>query len=329
MIQQAGQVSRVLVTGAAGYIGSVLVGSLLERGYSVRGLDCLCFGGHSLLSVYNHPHFEFVKGDIRNPRIVRESLRGVSSVVHLAAVVGDPACAKNPELAREVNYQATCRLAELAAEAKVRHFLFASTCSNYGKMKDADYVCEKSPLHPVSLYAELKVEAEKNLFSRSWSPMVCTVLRFATVYGLSPRPRFDLTVNEFVRDLTLGKGLKVYGWQFWRPYCHVGDIARAIGCVLESPPEKVQGEVFGVGDTEENFTKRMIVEEIGKILPAREVEYIQKEEDPRDYRVDFSKIRNALDFRISRRLSCGIREIYGLLKDGLLEDPYAACYRNV
>jgi nucleoside-diphosphate-sugar epimerase len=323
--------STVLVTGAAGYIGSVVVTHLLARGYRVRALDLLLFGGESLLGVYGHERFEFIQADIRDVDAMAQALAGVDAVVHLAAVVGDPACAKQPELAREVNWGASKELFDLARNStQVKRFVFASTCSNYGKMKDQSYVDENSPLRPASLYAELKVEFERYLLSSDVrEDFVPTSLRFATVYGLSPRPRFDLTVNEFTRDATLGRKLTIYGERFWRPYCHVEDLARSCLLVLESEPGKVRREVFGIGDTTENYQKRTLAEELRKLIPGIQVTYVESKEDPRDYRVDFAKVRDHLGFRITKKVPDGMSEIHRALKQGLISSPDAANYRNI
>lgn len=321
---------RVLVTGAAGYIGSVLTRRLLDAGYSVKGFDKLSFGGESLLSIFNHPGFEFINGDIRNPDQMEMALNGIDYVVHLAAIVGDPACAKQPELAKETNWEASKRLFELSQQKNIQRFVFASTCSNYGKMEGNDYVTEESPLRPVSLYAELKVKFENFILeSNTRNDFIATALRFSTVYGISPRMRFDLTVNEFVRDLYFGKELEVFGEQFWRPYCHVEDLARSCVTVLESAKEKVDHNVFNVGNTNENYTKKMIVEEILKVIPNAKVKYVHKEEDPRDYRVSFEKIKNILGFQTTKTVPQGIKELVALLESKLLSDPYSTKYRNI
>jgi len=325
---------RVLVTGCAGYIGSVLTRQLLGQGHHVRGIDALFFGGDSLLDIVTHPRFEFVRADVRDNKALAAVLDGVEAVAHLAAIVGDPACAQQPDLARAINLEASTTLLRLCNEnPSVQRFVFASTCSNYGKMQGDGYVNEDSPLRPVSLYAELKVGFEKHLMQAILRPnLVATALRFATVYGVSPRMRFDLTVNEFVRDLALGRTLRVFGQQFWRPYCHVEDLARSVVLVLESPADKVRQDVFNVGDTRENYTKEMIVNEIFKCLrdsPRTLVTYVQKTEDPRDYRVDFSKIHSALGFQITKRVPDGIRELSVLLRHGVISDPDAARFKNV
>jgi nucleoside-diphosphate-sugar epimerase len=319
------------VTGAAGYIGSVFVRQLLKMGRSVRGFDNLSFGGEAVLSFYNDPNFEFFKGDIRDSDFVMKALTDVDAVVHLAAIVGDPACAKNPDLAREVNYIASASLFNLCRDAgNIRRFVFASTASNYGKMNQEEYLNENSPLRPVSLYAELKVQFENYLLnSEVRHDFLPVSLRFATVYGISPRMRFDLTVNEFVRDVTFGKLLEIYGAQFWRPYCHVEDIARACIIVLESDIAKVDHGVFNVGKTQENYQKRMIVDEILRVIPDAKIKYVHKDEDPRDYKVDFSKIKRELGFDITRTVPDGIAEINAMLKKNIITDPFSSKYRNI
>ena len=321
----------ILVTGAAGYIGSILTRLLLDKGYKVKALDILRWGGESLMELMNYDNFEFIRGDVRDKELVDELLSGVDYVVHLAAIVGDPACKKEPELAKEVNLDATKQLYDLSEKHKVARFIFASTCSNYGKMEDSDgYVDENSPLRPVSLYAETKVESELYLLGQD-KKNVCkpVILRFSTVYGISPRMRFDLTVNEFTRELAMGRELVVYGEQFWRPYCHVVDLARSVVLALESPEEKVAFDVFNVGDTRENYQKQMIVEELKKFFPDAKIKYVHKDEDPRDYRVSFEKIKNQLGFEITKTVPEGIRQIKEAIEKGIISDPYNPKYKNI
>jgi len=324
----------VLVTGGAGYIGSPLVGYLLDTGYHVIVYDRLSFGGESLVPVWGRENFTFIQGDICSSDSLLKLFDRIpiDHIVHLAAIVGDPACAKQPELARSVNYNASFNLLDMALRRKVKRFVFASTCSNYGKMSDPEgYINESSPLAPVSLYAELKVKVENIILNElPQKDGFCPVcLRFSTVYGISPRMRFDLTVNEFTKELALGRELKVFGKQFWRPYCHVRDFFRGISLVLTKDADKVAYNVFNVGSTEENYRKSMIIEEIEKLIPGAKVSYVEKDEDPRDYRVSFEKIASELGFRISRRVPDGIREIKQLIDERILKDPDDPKYRNI
>jgi nucleoside-diphosphate-sugar epimerase len=321
---------KILITGGAGYIGSTLAPLLLAEGHQVRVIDRLDHGGDSLLGFWANPNFEFLNGDICDAKKVSTAVAGVDAVVHLAAVVGDPACARQPDLARAINLEASLALIEESRRAGVQKFIFASTCSNYGKMKDSSqFVDEDSELRPVSLYAETKVAVEKALLAsgsgRAWSP---TPLRFATVFGTSPRMRFDLTVNEFTMEMLVKKRLVVFGEQFWRPYVHVRDAARAIKLVLESPPEKVAGRVFNVGATDQNFQKQQLVELITRHVPEAIVEYVHKQEDPRDYRVSFARIQNELGFQITRTVAAGIAEVAGLVQNRILTNYDNSRFRN-
>jgi nucleoside-diphosphate-sugar epimerase len=321
---------KVIITGGAGYVGSVLTALLLAEGHQVRVLDSLAHGGDSLLGAWCHPGFEFVRGDVRDHATVKAAVSGRDAVVHLAAIVRDPACARNPDLARAVNLDASLQLIEESQTAGVERFVFASTCSNYGKMKDTDaYVDEESELSPVSLYAETKVAVElallKSHLGNGWSP---TPLRFATVYGVSPRMRFDLTVNEFTMEMLTRKHLKVFGEQFWRPYVHVRDAARGIATVLQSPIEKVRGRVFNVGATDQNFQKQQLVKLIQPYAPDAVVEYVRKTEDPRDYRVSFSRIAGELGFETSRSVPQGIEEIARLVSERVIGEFDHTRYRN-
>jgi nucleoside-diphosphate-sugar epimerase len=324
----------VMVTGGAGYVGSILLRKLLLNGYRVVCVDNLRYGGASLIDIWANPDFVFEKVDITN----RNAMDGVfgrhkfDGVVHLAAIVGDPACKLEPDLARKTNLEAPAYILDRAIQSNVKRFVFASTCSNYGRMKNPhEYVDENSPLAPVSLYAELKVEFEKILLDQVQKDQdICpTILRFSTVYGISPRMRFDLTVNEFAKEIALGKQLRVFGEQFWRPYCHVQDFSKAILAVLEADKQKVAFNVFNVGDISQNYTKKMLVEELLKQVPDAQVEYTHKENDPRDYRVNFDKIRDVLGFHISRTVPEGIRDILTSIWSGIINNPQDQNYYNI
>lgn len=323
----------VMVTGGAGYVGSILIRNLLQNGYRVVCVDNLRFGGRSLIDVWDNSDFVFKKIDITNYNDIDQvfNLYDFFAVVHLAAIVGDPACKLESELAVKTNRDASAHLLEMAIQTNVSRFIFASTCSNYGKMDDSNgYVDETSPLSPVSLYAELKVEFEELLLKKigrvqGFCP---TSLRFATVYGMSPRMRFDLTVNEFTKELSQGKELLVFGEQFWRPYCHVCDFSKAILKVLTAPENKVSYNVFNVGSTSQNYTKKMIVDELLKQIPDGKVKYIHKDEDPRDYRVNFDKIKHELGFKISKTVPQGIGGILNSIRLGIIDNPDDQIYYN-
>ena len=303
---------------------------LLDKGHQVRQIHVLAHGGRSMLGVWSHPNFEFLHGDVRDASGMHNALAGVNAVAHLAAIVGDPACARQPDLARSVNQDASFALMDECQKSGVERLVFASTCSNYGKMSDpTKFVDETSELRPVSLYAETKVSFEKALLDPKRTGSLCTTaLRSATVYGVAPRMRFDLTVNEFTMELLTKKHLSVFGEQFWRPYVHVRDFARAIHLVLEAPLDKVRNDVFNVGSTDQNFRKVDLVELIKPFAPDSTVEFVKKNEDPRDYRVSFEKIKTKLGFGISRTVQEGIEEVAHLVRDGVIDDFTRSEYRN-
>lgn len=323
----------ILVTGGAGYIGSTCLRELLKQGYQVICVDKLMFGRESLIDILPDPNFTFYACDINNHSDFNDILisHHYDAVIHLAAIVGDPACKQDSLLAIQTNWESSKWLVDRCIELMIPRFLFASTCSNYGKMPDPNvYVTEESKLAPVSLYAELKVKFEQYLLndlpkSESFCP---TALRFSTVYGVSPRMRFDLTVNEFTKEVAQGKELIVFGEQFWRPYCHVNDFAGAFLAVLNASREKVAYNVFNVGDTRENYTKKMLVDELIKQFPELNVTYIQKDEDPRDYRVNSDKIKRELGFSITMTVPDGIAEIKRVISERVIQDPEAQCYYN-
>ena len=250
-------------------------------------------------------------------------------MVHLAAIVGDPACSRQPDLAKQVNLDASLDLVAESRKQGVSRFVFASTCSNYGRMADpSQHLDESSPLRPVSLYAETKVAFEKHLLDLDDSMHTC-ILRISTLYGLSPRMRFDLTVNEFTMELMTQKKLVVYGEQFWRPYVHVADACRAVCLSLEAQVEKTHRQVFNVGDTQENYTKGQLVEKIlSQVGHPVEIERVHKDEDPRDYRVSFGKITDSLGFSVTKRVPDGIGEIATAIEQGVFIDVRAKHHRN-
>jgi nucleoside-diphosphate-sugar epimerase len=321
---------RTLVTGGAGYVGAALVEELLEAGREVLVFDLLLHGQRPVADDLEARGGEVVQGDILDGAARRRALEGATALVHLAAIVGDPACARDPERSQAVNVDATRELMGEARDAGVRHMIFASTCSNYGRMTDPNVpIDEDGELAPVSLYAEQKVAVERMLLSGEAAPMAATCLRFATVYGVAARMRFDLTVNEFTRDLWSDRDLEVFGEQFWRPYVHVRDAARAVRMVLDAGPERMDGRVFNVGHSDENYRKLDLVEIIGRQIPRGRVSYVHRDEDPRDYKVSFERVRQELQFEPRRRVPDGVREVAEALDAGAFDDPYAPRYRNI
>lgn len=323
---------NVLVTGAAGYLGSTLVPLLLHSGHRVVGLDSLQHGGagRPLLGCWADPRFSFVRADIRDAAAVEKVLQGIEAVIHLAAIVGDPACARAPEASKAINLDASLMLAEAARKAGVKRFLFASTCSNYGKMADPESrVNEDSELKPVSLYAETKVAVERALLDPGRFKGLCTTaLRLSTLFGVSPRMRFDLTVNEFVLEMVARQRLVVFGEQFWRPYVHVHDAARAFALVLSRPESEVDHQVFNVGADDQNYRKKDLLEIIAPLAPKAKIERVQKTEDPRDYRVDFTRIRTRLGYKPQHSVQSGVEEVARLVTQGILPDLKSAEFTN-
>jgi nucleoside-diphosphate-sugar epimerase/quercetin dioxygenase-like cupin family protein len=311
---------RILITGGAGYLGMVLASELLGAGHEVRVVDSLVHGAAPLLALLGRERFSFAREDVRDAAAMAGALRGIDGVVHLAAIVGDPACARQPDLARAVNTAAAIALADAAVAAGVPRFVFASTCSGYGAMdRDGDLLTEGHPLRPLSVYAASKVAVERHLLSRPPGPTALTPIRLATLYGLSPRMRFDLTVNEVTRDLVVRGRALVRGARRSRPYVHVRDAARAIALVLAAPPGAVAGEALNVGATDENYRKIELCEAIRGVVGG-ELEVSDATDDPRDYRVSFELLRRRLGFEITRRVPDGAREIAGAITAGVLGD---------
>jgi len=321
-------VRTILVTGAAGYVGGTLTRRLLaDPETSVVGVD-LCemdHGADGVREILDHPRFTMVRADVRDTSALEPLLATSDAVVHLAAVVGDPAGKRDPERTRAINVGASQDLIAASKKAGVKHFVFVSTCSNYGVSDSDTLVTEDGDLNPVSLYAETKVAVEKALLAETELP--ATVCRFATVYGVAPRMRFDLTVNQFTIEALQDGVLEIYGEQFWRPYVHVEDAARAIELVLATP-EKSIGRVYNVGDSGENYTKGMMYELLKERLPELEAKWVDINEDPRSYKVSFQRIADELGYATTWTVPTGMDQIISQARLGAFPDPKAGRFRN-
>lgn len=317
----------VLVVGGAGYIGSILTRQLLESGYGVRVLDLELFGRQSIADVAWHPRLDIMKGDFRNTQDVVRALRGMDAVVHLAAIVGDPACALDRETTIAINYAAAKMMAQVCRAQGVSRFVFASTCSVYGASDEMRY--ETSNLNPVSLYATTKVDAEQVLLDSTDDVFQPTILRFATAYGWSYRPRFDLVANLFSAQAVTEQLITIVNGEQWRPFVHTKDIARACVMSLEAPLKLVGGQVFNVGDESQNFTLEQLGEIVAASAPGTRVAKVKNQDDPRNYRVCFEKIRRALGFRAQVTLQEGIQEMVDAVRAGKVKDWRDPVHSNV
>jgi nucleoside-diphosphate-sugar epimerase len=326
---------HILITGGAGYIGSLLTSELLRANYRVTVLDDLLFGGESLLGFLHHPNFNFVKTDVTDPRAVRDNVRGEwpipYAIVHLAAIVGFPACqAVGEQVAWRYNVESTKNVFGQAADLGVERCIFASTYSNYGLSTDGKPVTEESPLNPQSIYAETKIKAEEYLLSQKDAPTAPLSFRFATLYGISPRTRFDLIVNQFVLEAFTQRKLIIYQRGYSRSFVHVRDTVRGIIMGLEAPEKKVRGQVFNLGSPDGNYTKDEIVGLVLKRMPETVVEYkdLTFGGDMRDIKVSFAKIRQELGYETTLTVDDGVREVLNVLKTGIIRNPTDEKYRN-
>lgn len=326
-MKKSNQDKRILVTGGAGYIGSILVNRLLADGYKVIILDKLMFGVEPLKNFLKHPNpnLAIIVGDIQNEDDVLRAIENADAVVHLAAIVGDPACAADSELAVNVNFNATVRLADLCKKSKIRRFVFASTCSVYG-LGITDILTEDAEVNPVSLYAETRLYGERGILSLADKTFSPVLLRLGTIFGLSPRMRFDIIVNYLTQKACKEKKISIFGGDQWRPLLHVEDAARAFQLAMESPLEKIEKQIFNVGLA--NYRIKEIGEIIKNNVPGAEVQVLEKFEDKRSYNVSFEKIESILNYKAEKTIETGIKEISAALENGTIQDPTAKIYYN-
>lgn len=310
---------RILVIGGAGYIGSFLIDILLEEGYKVSVLDLLLYGKESITPFSGNPAFEFIRGDCRDREILTTVMDGIDAVIHLGEIVGDPACNINETFTIDINYSATHRIVDQCLKSKIRRFIFTSSCSVYGS--NVNEVNEESDLNPVSLYARCKVESEKAILSYDYDHFCPTVLRLATVHGISYRQRFDLVVNLLTIKALVDKKIEIFGGDQWRPFISVKDVCKGILTVLQAPCKTVKNQIFNLGDSIENYRLIDISTMILNLLPEVHSEILEEQTDKRNYRVSFNKIKKVFGFRAESKVIASVKEIISAYhKDNLFSD---------
>jgi nucleoside-diphosphate-sugar epimerase len=345
---------HILITGGAGYIGSLLVSELLRRNYRVTVVDNLLFGGESLLGFFRSPNFYFVKADVTQEHAIKNSLKDTwqkpDAIVHLAALVGFPFCqAVGEKSARKNNVEAVAMVYSQAVELGVERFMFTSTCNVYGYSPDGRIITEESPLNPQSLYAQTKVEAEEYLLTQKDSSCAPLIFRLATLYGISPRPRFDLLINQFILDLHIKHKLWIYTKGNSRSFIHVYDTVCGIIAGLNATVSSVRGEIFNLatqnfkkyddtpdlGDMTQMYKRRDEIDSLENLLkkyfPNGNIEHqedITFGGDINDISLSFEKMEQSLRFKGTLTVEDGIKEVKHALDSGLVSDPYNQKYRN-
>ena len=306
---------KILLIGGGGYIGSVAVNYLLNKNYQVICYDDFIYNHDYILKNISKKKFTFIKAPLKTISNFKKLFNNLYGVIILASVVGDPITRKYPFFANEVNIKQTKKLINFLLNYQIKKIIFVSTCSNYGVTNDNVPVSESHKLNPKSIYAKNKVNIEKYLYSiRRKFKSEISILRFATAFGLSPRMRFDLTINEFVRDIFINKKITVFDHFTWRPYCHVRDFAKVIYSILHKDIKRKKFEIFNVGSSKNNYTKIMILEKIKKYIKRFKIIYKKNSSDPRDYRVNFDKVKKYYKLGSFISIDSGIKEIIRILK---------------
>ena len=342
---------KVLIIGGAGYLGGRLTPLLLDQGHEVTVFDRLLHGPAAVAPLAGRPGFKLVEADMRDLGEVTRVLPGHQAVVLLAALVGEPACARDPAETVAVNYLAPLAIQRAAAWFGVERFIFASTDSCYGAQENV-LLTEESPLQPLGLYAELKALVEHEIFlirpklnhtsqdaaidkpgeaesaSAARPKLAATILRLATLYGPAPRMRFDLILNLLAREAALGREAKIFSGEQWRPFVHVQDAARAFALALSAPPQTVSGQIFNVGSNHQNIQFKDLAGLLCRVLPRARVKTVPQPPDLRDYHVDFEKISRTLGFKPEFEPEDGLREITAGLASGAWGNPDDPRHRN-
>ncbi len=314
---------KILVTGGAGYVGSVLVNMLLEQGHHVTVVDVLWFKQDIPLAHLSNPNYHFVRGDFGDKPLIDSLLKGVDFVFHTAAIVGEPASNKFPELTQKTNYTDSVQLIEACKANQVKGFIFLSTCSNYGVA--SQLATEDTPLKPLSPYADTKVKIEQYLQQNSGLNWV--IGRLSTVYGVSPRMRFDLTVNDFALKGFRDKYIDIFLPESYRPYIHVFDLARVLTAIL-GQFDGLKNQVFNIGFEGENYQKIRIAKAVQAKIPEVNIDILREGGDTRDYQVDFSKLQRFMTIKNIFTVEKSVDEMLNMLSMRLISDPAHPSYYN-
>jgi nucleoside-diphosphate-sugar epimerase/CBS domain-containing protein len=322
----SGPARRVLVVGGAGYLGSVLTQRLLRSGFRVRVLDSFLYGRRSLDALAGDENLEVVEGDLRNIHTCVNSLADIDAVTLLAAIVGDPASKIRPTETIETNVLAAQALASACKLHHINRFLYASTCSVYGV--GGSLLDEDAPLNPVSLYARTKIESEKIILGMGDDYFSPTILRMGTLYGSSPRMRFDLVVNTMSMKSFLDQKIQVFGGRQWRPLLGVEDAADAYIRCLESNLDEVGNRVFNVGSDDQNYRIDEVAEMIGEALGHIPISRDNSNLDARNYRVSFARLAQVVGFQPQQTIQLAAKDIFEKLISGIIRNPTQKIYYN-
>ena len=312
-------IQQVLVTGGAGYVGSVLVPKLLDKGYRVKVLDLYIYGGDVLDAVKDNPNLEQIKGDIRERALLERVMPGTDAVIHLACISNDPSFELDPQLGKSINYDAFFGLVDVAKRSGVKRFIYASTSSVYG-IKEEENVTEDLPPEPLTDYSKYKALCEEVLLKEQSPDFTTVIIRPATVCGYSPRLRLDLTVN-ILTNLAVNTGrITVFGGQQKRPNIHIEDMTDLYVQLLELPDEMIAGKIFNAGY--ENHRVSEIAEMVRKVVGRKEVEIATTPtDDNRSYHISSEKIGRELGFEPKHSVEDAIKDLCDAFKAVKIPNP--------
>ncbi len=325
------KIESVLVTGGAGYVGSVLIPKLLKKGYKVKVVDLYIYGEDVLDAVKDDPNLKQIKGDIRDSAMLERELKGVDAVIHLACISNDPSYELDPALGKSINYDATIKLVDLSKKLGVKRFIYASSSSVYG-INDEDNVTEDLKLEPLTEYSKFKVLAEDYILKHRAPGFVVLILRPATVCGYSPRLRLDLSVNILTNSAVNKGKITVFGGEQQRPNIHIEDMTDLYVKTLEYPDKKIDGKIFNAGW--DNMKMKDIATTVKKVVTDKMGEKdLQIETTPtndnRSYHVSSEKIKKELGFEAKRSIENAVKGLVDAFMSGKIKDPDDKKYYNI